>query len=334
MYKKILILVLSLILLIPSLLINISAQGNISASFEGPKTLAQGQQAEMTFSIDGEAISACSGEIKFDTKKLEFVEASIDVAEFWEFETNSVEDVIYFACADTKGKNSLSGKNEIFTITFNVLSFKQGDTITVTASEIKTSDGEETVNAENAVYSCTFGSSDTEDSNENSNGNTDANGSDAEFDYTDFEKDDSSSGNSNEKSHNNMLEKLVVKNAEISPKFDPEIKKYEAQVPFEIKELEVEAVAADPNAKVEISDTELIYVGKNITKIVVYSESGLKRTYKIYTTRLAPEKSVGSDKGFDFNLIWIILLIVGALLVIAAIVLLIIFRKKIFKRKV
>lgn len=316
MYKKILILVLSLILLIPSLLTSASAQENISASFEGPKTLVEGQQAEITFSVDGEAVSACSGEIKFDTKKIEFVEASIDIAESWELEINSVEDVIYFACADSKGKNTLSGKTEVFTATFNVLGFKEGDTITVTASEIKSSDGEETVNAENAVYSCTFGSSNNEDSKENSTDNTD--------DRTEL----------NQKSHNNMLEKLVVKNAEISPEFDPENKKYEAQVPFKIKELEVEAVAADPNAKVEISDTELIYVGRNITKIVVYSESGLKRTYKIYTTRLAPEKSAGSDNGFGFNLIWIILLIVGVLIVIAAIVLLIIFRKKIFKRKV
>jgi flagellar biosynthesis/type III secretory pathway M-ring protein FliF/YscJ len=98
---------------------------------------------------------------------------------------------------------------------------------------------------------------------------------------------------------------------------------------------EITAEANDANAQVEITEAELIYVGTNITKIAVTAEDGSKRTYKIYTTRLAPEDE-GEDEEEDANNEeesagipwWIWVVIGGAVLLIAIIIIVIVILKK------
>ena len=93
------------------------------------------------------------------------------------------------------------------------------------------------------------------------------------------------------------LKSLRVRGFAISQKddhtkgFDPEVKAYVVTVPFSVEKLNVEAVATHKKATVKISEEKLEYVGTNITKILVTAENGSKRTYKIYTTRLAPEEN-------------------------------------------
>lgn len=333
MLKKITVLFLTFIILIPSLF-TFAAEG-ASVSINGPEMLVEGKQVELTFNLNAKSVSAFSGEIKVDTEKLEFVEASIDISNSWEIETNKVEDIIYFACADTKGNNNIISKTEVFTATFKVLSFGEGDTVNVIATALKVSGGNSTIELKDAVYSCTYSVFKPEngEDGENHTGDTE-NDEDWDNTYDDYdfgEDEEEEIVQETGPSHNNMLKSLVVKNAEITPDFDPEIKKYEATVPYETEELQVEAVADDPNATVEISKTELIYVGRNITKVVVLSESGLQRTYKIYTTRLAPEKKTDTDGNLNLGII--IPIIIGAALLITAIILLVVFRKKIFKGK-
>lgn len=318
------------ILLIPSLIFGAGAVSDYKAELSGPKTFVAGQQAEITVSLDAKDAAAFSGEIKYDTKKLEFKEASIDIAKGWKLETNPDEDVIYFACADAEGKATISGKTELFTLTFKVLSFGEGDTVAVNADALQASAGSKTVDVNAASFSRTYRVIEEDEApSDSTDGDSDSDYGDSYYD-SDSDSDSETADDIEKQSHNNMLESLTVKNAEISPAFDPEVKKYEAEVPYTVSELEVEATAQDPAATVEISQTELVYVGRNITKVVVTSESGLRRTYKIYTTRLAPEKKASTEGGANWLLI--VLICVGAAIVIAAVVLLIIFRKKIFKK--
>lgn len=112
----------------------------------------------------------------------------------------------------------------------------------------------------------------------------------------------------------NRLAELSLKEAEISPEFDPEIKDYTATVPYSVKKVTVTAVAANENATVEIGDTELEYVGKNIVSVKVYSPEGIKRTYKITVKRLAPDKKTQAPTGMP---LWITLLIILGFVVLA-----------------
>ncbi len=113
------------------------------------------------------------------------------------------------------------------------------------------------------------------------------------------------------------LSSLALDEAEIVPAFDPEIKEYTATVPYEIEKVTVTAVPEYENAVVTVGDTNLEYVGNNIVKVLVETENGGRRTYKITVKREAPEKTAAASSGFP---LWAILLIVlGAVLLLAGI---------------
>ena len=110
---------------------------------------------------------------------------------------------------------------------------------------------------------------------------------------------------------------LKLDEAEISPAFDPEIKEYTATVPYKVKKVTVTAIPANENATVEISDTNLEYVGKNIVTIKVFSPEGIQRTYKITIKRLAPQKKTVFSTGIKW---WAVtLIIIGGVLAASAI---------------
>ena len=103
--------------------------------------------------------------------------------------------------------------------------------------------------------------------------------------------------------------------------FDPEIKEYTATVPYKIDKVTVTAVAEYENAVVTVGDTNLEYVGNNIVKILVETENGGRRTYKITVKREAPEKQAVADGGFP---LWgIILIIAGGVLLLAGAVIIV-----------
>ncbi|MEG1886946.1 MAG: cadherin-like beta sandwich domain-containing protein, partial [Oscillospiraceae bacterium] len=179
-----------------------------------------------------------------------------------------------------------------------------GDMISVSANSMQASAGNGLIDIGETVFSKKIS-----DRNQSDNGGN-ANSSETQTEDNESNLNDIS------------LSSLIVKNAVITPDFSPQIKNYEATVPFEIEELEVEAVAANENAKVTISDTKLIYVGTNITRIVVEAENGSKRTYKITTTREDRIKSdtPETEKTAGMPVWGIVLIIVGAVILLAVIV--------------
>ena len=85
-------------------------------------------------------------------------------------------------------------------------------------------------------------------------------------------------------------------------------------MPYKIDKVTVTAVAEYENAVVTVGDTNLEYVGNNIVKVLVETENGGRRTYKITVKREAPEKQA-ADGGFP---LWgIILIIAGGVLLLA-----------------
>ena len=269
---------------------------NVTSVLEGPQAISANTEFEAVYYVDGSDVSGVSGVIKYDSDNLKLVSVSPEIGAGWMLQYSESDGLIKFVFVDSSANNAISKKTALLTLTF-----KNGANANVlpdiSVTEQKATAGSNILNIADATYT----------SFSQSGGGSLSNGS----------GNNSLNGNSG-LSDNNRLASLIVKNADITPEFDPETKSYDASVSFDVSELIVEAVAEDENATVTVSDTELIYVGKNITKVTVLSQSGLKRTYKIYTQRSAPEKTKNTgteDSGLAT--VWIILIAAGALLLVS-----------------
>lgn len=308
MYKKISALI--AVILISLSCLCVSAENAAALSLSGPKNISAGEEIEIEVTLSGKDLVSAAGQINYDAKKLEFVEASSNLAR-WSLETNAQDGNLYFAAANVTAKEVINKKTALFTVTFKANSDLGNEAVNVSAENIKASAGGGTLFLANAQYSANNG---TDIPN---NGNS---GSAESVDTAETE---------NGPSNNNRLASLTVKGVELTPEFDPEEKKYSATVPFKTEKLEVEAVPADEKATVTISDTELKYIGKNITKVQVVSESGLKRTYKIYTTRSAQAKKPSNSKPGSAGLQWwAIAIIAFAAAAVAAVIIILIIKKR------
>ena len=308
MYKKISAII--AVILISLSCLCVSAESAAAVSLSGPKNVSAGEEIEIEVTLSGKDLVSAAGQMNYDAKKLEFVEASSNLAR-WSLETNAQDGKLYFAAANVTAKEVINKKTALFTVTFKANSNLGNEAVNVSAENIKASAGNGTLSLANAQYSAKNG---TDTPNNDNSGSMENGGTKTE----------------NGPSNNNRLASLTVKGVELTPAFDPEEKKYTATVPFETEKLEVEAVPADEKATVTISDIELKYIGKNITKVQVVSESGLKRTYKIYTTRSAQAKKPSNSKPGSAGLQWwaIAIIAFAAAAVTAVIIILIIKKRK------
>lgn len=295
-----------------------------SFKLSGSKAAA-GQDFEVTLTATSADVASIAGTIVFDTKVLEFKEADLDISG-WDLETNQTDNKLLFAAANTKKANTTDKNSDVITFTFTAKSDATGKNAVISAEGVSVSSGKGAVSGKNASYSVKVLETLNAGSDDNDNNATDNSGN-----YGTNLGGTTAEGLSN----NNRLASLTVNGVTLTPEFEPEVKTYEATVPYEVQKLEIEAVAADEKATVTIKDDELPYIGTNITRIQVVSESGLQRTYKIYTTRTEPTAEVKTEPVQDgMNTAAIIFIIAGAVLAVAVIlviVLVIVKKKKISK---
>ena len=271
-----------------------------SATLSGPEILTLEGNLEVAIELNGSGEKAVSGQIKYDPVLLvlEEVKAAKDG---WKLEYNIAEngDLCYFTVADVSNKNPVTGNQAVVTFVFSKKFLEIGSKPMITASDLKASSGSGTVSMSDCSYHKTVtvpvandGGNDEEESDVII---TTVDGGDP---YDEI-----------------RLASLSVAEAELSPEFEPDTKNYQITVPASLKEITVTAVAKNPESTVTITDTELKYSEKNITKIVVEGKSGSKRTYKIYTYKNAESQS---DKNADKqNKVLIIVgIIIGAVLLV------------------
>lgn len=90
---------------------------------------------------------------------------------------------------------------------------------------------------------------------------------------------------------NANLSTLEIKGQKIE--FNADEVKYYLNVDYDVTSLDITAVPANENAKVEINGNEKFVVGKNTVNIVVTSEDGTtNKTYSILVTRLSQNKKI------------------------------------------
>lgn len=89
------------------------------------------------------------------------------------------------------------------------------------------------------------------------------------------------------------LSKLEIKNSTLSPKFDVETYEYTIGIKEDISSLEIEAVANNENATVEIIGNENLQDGENvITILVTNAETGEVATYQIIVNKNTQKEGV------------------------------------------
>lgn len=132
------------------------------------------------------------------------------------------------------------------------------------------------------------------------------------------------------------LSKLEIKNSTLSPKFDVETYEYTIGIKEDISSLEIEAVANNENATVEIIGNENLQDGENvITILVTNAETGEVATYQIIVNKNTQKEGVAKVNWLQPST-WgtrekIIAGIIGALILL--IVILIIVKIRLAKRE-
>lgn len=281
----------------------LSAESADYAKLIPPAALAAGEDAEFTLHITGNGIYGINGALAYDMNEMTYIDSSIDIGSTWESSFNQTDGIVYFAVTDGK-YNLPANDNDVITFRFKISENANVEKLILTAKDLVVSKNGSMLQLNDSVFEMSKSSN----SNGNNTGGSKNDGEDSVV--TIITK-------NNQTENNNYLKSLNVKNAKISPDFDRETQKYTAQVGYQVKELEVEAEPEAENATVNIIDTELKYVGKNIVRVQVISESGLKRTYKIYVTRSEKKDTSGSvETGLPIYAV--ILICVGAVVLLAA----------------
>lgn len=106
------------------------------------------------------------------------------------------------------------------------------------------------------------------------------------------------------RSSNNKLSSLSVKEGSLNPKFYANTESYKMNVPFSVTEVHVKAVADDSKSKISISGaTGLIAEKNNVVTIKVTAENGSVKNYIINVTRgKDPNKKLSTNNNLaDLN---------------------------------
>lgn len=293
-------------------MVTLNAESADYAKLIPPAALAAGEDAEFTLHMTGNGIYGVNGTLAYDMNEMTYIEASIDIGSTWESSFNQTDGIVYFAATDGK-YNLPANDNDVITFRFKISENANVEKLNLTAKDLVVSKNGSTVQLSDTSF-------------EMSKPNADNSGNTDEIEEIGESTTTTVVVKKDQTANNNYLKSLNVKNAKISPDFDRETQKYTAKVGYQVKELEVEAEPEAENATVNIIDTELKYVGKNIVRVQVVSESGLKRTYKIYVTRSEKKGTSGSVET-GLSVYAIILICVGAVVLLAAAIFTIFFIK-------
>ena len=136
----------------------------------------------------------------------------------------------------------------------------------------------------------------------------------------------------------NKLAGLNIKDYNINEQFDENTLDYTASVPYEVENLEINATAADENAKVEIKGNNNLKVGENVITITV-TPTDEENEIKIYNITVIREEYVSEEPTSEFvpgaidkkdnsNIILIILIVLVSLTIIGVAAYLMFFNKK------
>ncbi len=126
------------------------------------------------------------------------------------------------------------------------------------------------------------------------------------------------------------LESLSIEGVTLDPKFDPSTYTYNVTIKDDsITSLNVNAIATDENATVEIVGNENLQPGENIITIIITSKNGEDiRVYQIFVTKTTEEVAEVSEENSNMQMWYIIGGSVVGVLILLIIILIIVKKKK------
>ena len=213
-----------------------------SASLSGPSVVRAGDTITLSFSAGG-GIYGGSGSVSYDASQLTLQGYSQTVGGSWVVEFNGNNFVFY----DNSMASPINGSATIFTATFAVNSgLATGTGVSVSASGVTLSDGQQDMGAGSPTYSTTIAAP---------------------------------------LSNNCNLASLTVSNAAISPAFSAGVTEYAVSVPYSVSALSLSAAAEHPGAQVTINNPQLAAASTTAVSVTVTAENGATKTYTIYAFR-------------------------------------------------
>ena len=258
--------------------------GKADFILEGPKDFTVGDEIEVKLVCNTDDITALSGKVTL-TPNLIFLSAKANSEDNFYF-TEDGNDIVFAL----SGRKTTKG-DTVITFTLQVGSNEKYSGAEIILSDMFATTGKDLLSVDSYKWT---------NATANYNGNSDTTIITEQIIETLL---------------STKLSVLKLDEAKISPVFDPDIKEYTATVPYKIDKVTVTAVPEYENAVVTVGDTNLEYVGKNIVKVLVETENGGRRTYKITVRREAPKKQTANYGGLP---LWvIILIIVGGVLLLA-----------------
>lgn len=228
----------------------VSAAG--TAYWSGPDTVRAGDTINLTFYAGG-GIYGGSGSVSFDSSVLTLQGYTQAIGGSWAVEFSGNRFVFY----DNSMASPISGSSAIFRATFRVNdSVAAGTAISVSATGVTVSDGQQDTGLGSTTYSVTAAAP--------LSGNCD-------------------------------LQSMTVTGATISPAFSPDTTSYSASVPYSVSSIGVSAEAAHEGAKVSVSNPSLTAGGTTTVSVTVTAENGATKTYQIKVTRGQDPNYVASN---------------------------------------
>ena len=126
------------------------------------------------------------------------------------------------------------------------------------------------------------------------------------------------------------LESLNIEGVTLDPSFDPSTYTYNVTIKDDsITSLNVNAIATDENATVEIVGNENLQPGENIVTIIITSENGEDiRVYQIFVTKTTEEVAEVPEENNNMQMWYIIGGSVAGVLILLIIILIVVKKKK------
>lgn len=118
---------------------------------------------------------------------------------------------------------------------------------------------------------------------------------------------------------NSLKLKTEDSSIEITPEFDKDIFEYNCSIQSHIDQLEIEAIANEKSAKIEINGNENLKEGFNEIIILVYLEDNEKTLYKINVYKAKEQQYINQNNKITKIIVTIILVICLLLLTIVSI---------------
>lgn len=119
------------------------------------------------------------------------------------------------------------------------------------------------------------------------------------------------------------LEELDVPGYTLKPAFNKDVDKYSIVVPYDTKEIDVTAIPADKDSRVEIIGNKDLEVGNNAVLVKVTDKNGFTHVYEINVRRQGEPTFLGIRRS-----IWWIILLIAALLLLFLFFLWLLFRRR------